>query len=145
MKKFFLLPPTLDKGNKISYNRGMEKNNIIKSIRGFEPEGDLQKWLGLYPDYKEQIKAIREAAGMTQEQLAHKVDRTPRSIRTIENGEAYPRITTLQRIADALDAELHLFLVPKDDFSPLTKETDPEEEIKFPVTDKGDITIGETD
>lgn len=123
----------------------MEKNNIIKSLRGFEPEGDLKKWLGLYPDYKEQIKAIREAAGMTQEQLASKVDRTPRSIRTIENGEAYPRITTLQKIADALDAELHLFLVPKDDFSPLTKEIDTQEEIEFPLTDRDDITIGETD
>ena len=52
---------------------------------------------------------------MTQEQLAKKVDRTPRSIRTIENGEAFPRISTLQRIADALDAQLIIALIPKRD------------------------------
>ena len=74
---------------------------------------DLQKWLSNHPDYKDQIKMIREVLGMTQEQLAQKVDRTPRSIRTIENGEAFPRITTLQKIADALNAELNISLIPK--------------------------------
>jgi len=73
----------------------------------------LQEWLSNYPDYKDQIKMIRVVLGMTQGQLANKVDRTPRSIRTIENGEAFPRITTLQKIADALHAELHISLIPK--------------------------------
>ncbi len=77
---------------------------------------DLQEWLSNYPDYKDQIKMIREVLGMTQEQLAQKVDRTPRSIRTIENGEAFPRITTLQKIADALNAELNISLIPKKAF-----------------------------
>ena len=74
---------------------------------------DLQEWLSNYRDYKDQIKMLREVLGMTQEQLAQKVDRTPRSIRTIENGEAFPRITTLQKIADALNAELNISLIPK--------------------------------
>lgn len=78
---------------------------------------DWQEWLTNCPDYKDQIRTIREASGMTQEQLAKKVDRTPRSIRTIENGEAFPRISTLQKIADALNAELSISLIPKRDIS----------------------------
>jgi transcriptional regulator with XRE-family HTH domain len=78
---------------------------------------DWQEWLANCPDYKDQIRTIREALGMTQEQLAKKVDRTPRSIRTIENGEAFPRISTLQKIADALNAELSISLIPKRDIS----------------------------
>lgn len=123
----------------------MKKQKTNKPLYGFEPEGDLREWLLRYPDYKEQIKAIREAAGLTQEQLAIRVDRTTRSIRTIENGEAYPRITTLQKIAAALNAELHLFLVSKEDIPPLQGNITTDEETEFPLIDKDDIIIGETD
>lgn len=74
---------------------------------------DLLKKLSNHPDYKDQVKIIRESLGITQEQLAKMVDRTPRSIRTIENGEAFPRISTLQKIAEALNAELKIALIPK--------------------------------
>jgi transcriptional regulator with XRE-family HTH domain len=81
----------------------------------FISSNDWQEWLANCPGYKNQMRKIRETSGMTQEQLAKKVDRTPRSIRTIENGEAFPRISTLQRIADALNAELIIALIPKRD------------------------------
>jgi len=73
---------------------------------------------------------------MTQEQLANEVDRTPRSIRTIENGEAFPRISTLQKIADALNAELSISLIPKKDISEfLNKKRNHEAEKLVKITD----------
>lgn len=120
---------------------------------------DLQEQLSSCPDYKVQIKMIREALGMTQEQLARKVDRTPRSIRTIENGEAFPRITTLQKIADALNAELNISLIPKksipgvliEETNQETKEfkelshTDSSFEMQSSSNERNDIEFGEND
>ena len=106
--------------------------------------GQISDWLTQYPDYKNQVKMIRETLGMTQDQLAKMVDLTPRAIRTIENGEAFPRINTLQKIADALNAELHIFLAPKQDISGFLKKKSEEEEIKFPHYED-DFRIGEND
>ncbi len=97
-------------------------------------------------DYKAQIKMLRESLGMTQGQLGEKVDRTSRAIRQIENGEAFPRISTLQRIADALNADLTISLSPKtptvEPFNEQPGET--EEETLFPVGGD-DLRIGEND
>lgn len=82
----------------------------------FNSTKELQEWMSRYPDFRDQIKILRQSLGITQEQLAKKVNRTPRSIRTIENNEANPRITTLQKIADALNADLVISLVPPADF-----------------------------
>ncbi len=118
---------------------------------------DVTRWLDNHPDYKEQIKALRESRGLTQEQLAKKVDRTTRSIRHIENGEAFPRITTLEKIAAALNAELKISLLPMGSAPPPVKEDEtipsqleaPEEEIELSyyndTDDRNDFRIGETD
>ena len=122
---------------------------------------DLQEWMARYPDYKEQIKMLRRSLGMTQAQLAKQVDRTPRSIRTIENGEAYPRVTTLQKMADALNADLIISLVPKTDVNEFLNESSTQVEDKSVILNDidmdstlemsstsisgSDIQIGETD
>jgi len=113
----------------------------------FEMTDNLNEWLSRYPGYREQIKVLREVLGMTQEQLAQRVNRTSRAIRTIENGEAFPRISTLQNIADALHAELKIFLVPKTDISGFLGEekTGQEAEMYSFSHDDGDIRIGEND
>jgi transcriptional regulator with XRE-family HTH domain len=49
-----------------------------------------------------QIREAREAAGLTQAELAEKANTTQGTISRIENGEIVPRLDTLQRIADAL-------------------------------------------
>jgi len=105
----------------------------IKDVLTTKSSAILPNWLKDYPDYKDQIKIIREALGMTQELLAQKVNRTPRSIRTIENGEAYPRITTLQRIAEALNSELKILIIPKNGLG----------EIEERKTGKEKRTVGE--
>jgi len=83
---------------------------ISKKFKSIE---NLPEWLSLYPDLKDQIKLLRETLGMTQEQLGKKVNRSLRSIQQIENGEAMPRISTLHKIAEALNTELTIALVPR--------------------------------
>jgi transcriptional regulator with XRE-family HTH domain len=132
-------------------------NNRITALR------DLQEWMARYPDYKDQIRILRQSLKMTQAQLAKLVDRTPRSIRMIENGEAYPRVTTLQKLADALNADLIISLAPKTGVieSPNKRSTQVEEKLVQPEdidSDRdstvempsgsisgSDIQIGETD
>jgi transcriptional regulator with XRE-family HTH domain len=116
-----------------------------------------------YPDYKNQIRILRQSLEMTQAQLAKLVDRTPRSIRMIENGEAYPRVTTLQKLADVLNAYLIISLVPKTGVSEFLNESstqveeklvqpedidnDRDSTIEMPTgaISGSDIQIGETD
>ena len=92
---------------------------------------DLQEWMARYPDYKDQVRILRQSLEMTQAQLAKLVDRTPRSIRMIENGEAYPRVTTLQKLADALNADLIISLVPKTGVSEFFSESSTQVEEKL--------------
>ncbi len=132
-------------------------NNRFKALR------DLQEWMDRFPGYKDQIRILRRSLGMTQAQLAKQVDRTPRSIRMIENGEAYPRVTTLQKLADELNADLIISLVPKTGVSEFLNENSAKPEDKSLQTDdlahdrdstlgipapsisSSDIQIGETD
>lgn len=96
---------------------------MAQTSNGFIASRDLQTWMARYPDYKDQIRILRQSLGMTQAQLAKQVDRTPRSIRMIENGEAYPRVTTLQKLADQLNADLIISLVPKTGVSEFLNES----------------------
>ena len=82
---------------------------ISKKFKSIE---DLPEWLSNYPDFKDQIKLLRETLGMTQEQLAKMVNRSLRSIQQIESGEARPKISTLYKIAQALNTELKITLIP---------------------------------
>jgi len=85
-------------------------NQISKKFRS---TNELPEWLASYPDFKDQIKLLRETLGMTQKQLGKLVNRTLRSIQLIESGRVMPRITTLYEIANALNAELKIALIPR--------------------------------
>jgi len=49
------------------------------------------------------VRHYRKRAGLTQAQLAEKVDRQPNAIQNIENGKAAPTFETLVRLAAALE------------------------------------------
>lgn len=85
-------------------------NQISKKFKSLD---DLPEWLSNYPNFKDQIKLIRETIGMTQEQLGKMVNRSIRSIQQIESGHAMPKITTLYKIANALNTELKITLIPR--------------------------------
>lgn len=92
----------------------MEKYLFTEQIaEKFKSMDTVPEWLQNYPEFQDQIKTLREALGMTQEQLSVKVGRTIRSIKQIENGEAMPKITTLKKIAEALNTELKISLIPR--------------------------------
>ena len=50
---------------------------------------------------------------MTQTQLGKRTNRSLRSIQQIESGDAMPRLKTLESIANSMNAELKIFLIPK--------------------------------
>ncbi|MCK4824371.1 helix-turn-helix domain-containing protein [bacterium] len=83
---------------------------ISKKLKSIE---NLPEWLSGYANLKDQIKLLRETLGMTQEQLGKMVNRSLRSIQQIESGDAMPRISTLYKIADALNTELKIALIPR--------------------------------
>ena len=92
----------------------MEKYYFTEQIADkFKSIDSLPEWLQNYPEFKDQIKVLRQALGMTQEQLSIKVNRSLRSIQKIENGEAMPKISTLFKIAEALNTELKISLIPR--------------------------------
>jgi len=61
------------------------------------------------------IRAIREALGMTQRQLAKRVGRKPQTILDLQAREATQTIqlNTLRQIAEAMDCELVYAIVPR--------------------------------
>ncbi|MFH1044606.1 MAG: mobile mystery protein A [Pseudomonadota bacterium] len=61
------------------------------------------------------VRAIREALGMTQAQLAAKLGITRQSLQDLERAEANRRITldSLDRLAKAMDCRLVYALVPE--------------------------------
>jgi DNA-binding XRE family transcriptional regulator len=57
----------------------------------------------------------RAARGLSQRELAGLVGTTQSAIARLESGGRPPRIDTLLRIADALDCDLHVELIPRED------------------------------
>lgn len=53
----------------------------------------------------ERIRAIRNRLGLSQEDVANLAEMHPTNYGKIERGAANPSLTTLLRIADALDAD----------------------------------------
>jgi transcriptional regulator with XRE-family HTH domain len=61
----------------------------------------------------DQVTQRRVALGLSQQQLAELVGTTQSSIARLERGGRPPRIDTLRRIADALQCDLRVDLVPR--------------------------------
>jgi ribosome-binding protein aMBF1 (putative translation factor) len=58
-----------------------------------------------------EIRALREARGLSQRELAERVGTTQSAIARLESGHISPSLPTLDKVADALDAELSVSLV----------------------------------
>jgi transcriptional regulator with XRE-family HTH domain len=75
-----------------------EDPNFADLMAETRAEGDLA--LALY--------YAREAAGLSQRQLAERAGIPPRALRSIEKAGRTPKLTTLWRLADALGVEIRL-------------------------------------
>ena len=58
-----------------------------------------------------EIRTLREARGLSQRELAERVGTTQSAIARLEGGNISPSLPTLDKIAEALDAELSVGLV----------------------------------
>jgi ribosome-binding protein aMBF1 (putative translation factor) len=58
-----------------------------------------------------EIRALRQARGLSQRDLAELVGTTQSAIARLEGGHVSPSLTTLDRVADALGVELSLRFV----------------------------------
>jgi len=56
--------------------------------------------------FGQQLAAVRKSRGMTQQELAEKLDISLVSIGYIETGKRWPRLSTLHRIAAVLNVQL---------------------------------------
>jgi transcriptional regulator with XRE-family HTH domain len=100
----------------ISYYIDMKKNLFTHQVsKKFKSLDDLPEWVVNFPSFQNQIKSIRKTLGMTQEQLGKLVNRSLRSIQKIEAGHGAPKISTLTQIANALNTELKILLIPRQD------------------------------
>jgi transcriptional regulator with XRE-family HTH domain len=69
----------------------------------------------LEPEYKlvSTLIRLRLAKGLTQEQLAKLLNTKQESIARLESGGSLPSLSTIKKVATALDAELEINLRPR--------------------------------
>ena len=54
------------------------------------------------------LRELRQEAGLSQRELAERIGSTQSAIARMEKGEAEPRVSTLEKLAEALNRELQL-------------------------------------
>lgn len=74
-----------------------------------------KEYKALEPEYKlvASLIRLRLAKGLTQEGLAKLLNTKQESIARLESGESLPSLSTIKKVAEALDAELEIDLRPK--------------------------------
>jgi predicted DNA-binding mobile mystery protein A len=102
-------------GNKINFF----SNEITNKFQSWEK---VPEWLRSYVDTPDQIRLIREELGMTQEQLGKRIGSSGRIVRRIENREITPNLATIQKIAQAINTECKVLLIPKKPIDAYIKE-----------------------
>lgn len=55
--------------------------------------------------FGKRLKNLREERGLSLRELAHRADMSHQNIHTIEKGETNPSLTTVCRLADALEVK----------------------------------------
>jgi transcriptional regulator with XRE-family HTH domain len=75
----------------------------------------MKEYEALEPEYQlaAALIRLRLAKGLTQEQLAKLLNTKQESIARLESGGSLPSLSTVKKVADALDAELEINLRPK--------------------------------
>jgi transcriptional regulator with XRE-family HTH domain len=85
------------------------------------------------------LALAREAAGITQSELAESAGTSRATIAQIESGAGDPRLSTLGAIADALSVGTFVFLLGKQDIAKLMALTQKEKELTSAVPNDEDV------
>ena len=74
-----------------------------------------KEYEALEPEYKlaSALIRLRLAKGLTQEQLAKFLNTKQESIARLESGGSLPSLSTVKRVAEALDADVEIIVKPK--------------------------------
>jgi HTH-type transcriptional regulator / antitoxin HipB len=64
----------------------------------------------LQPTFQQNLKAIREARGLTQTELAKRAKSTQNTISELEKGKSSPTLTMIERLCEALDVDSDVLL-----------------------------------
>ena len=74
-----------------------------------------QEYDALEPEYKlaSSVIQLRLSKGWSQEELARRLQTKQSAIARLESGTALPSLSTVKRVAEALDADLEVLLRPK--------------------------------
>ncbi len=69
----------------------------------------------LAPEYKlaSTLIRLRLEKGLTQEQLAKMLNTKQESIARLESGSSLPSLSTIKKVAEALDVEMEIILRPR--------------------------------
>lgn len=69
----------------------------------------------LEPEYKlaSALIQLRLSKGLTQEELAKKIHTKQAGIARLESGSSLPSLSTVKRVAEALDADLDITVRPR--------------------------------
>jgi len=65
------------------------------------------------------LRTLREARGLTQEDLAELIDRSVPSVSKLERGVAFPKLETLIRLSEKLNVPLRELTAPFDASDPI--------------------------
>lgn len=71
----------------------------------------------LFDDIADQILSLRLKRGYSQSQLAKKVGTTQAVISRIENGSVNSSLSTIQKVAESLDASINVDVIPDEDMN----------------------------
>lgn len=63
---------------------------------------ELSLTMKIYEQFGEKVKRLRRERDMSQEELAEKIKRDPRTVVAIETGKRNPTLNTIYKIAQAL-------------------------------------------
>jgi predicted transcriptional regulator len=86
----------------------------IKRRRPLSKEGQAEyRRTRLAVDVADQVRALRTALGITQDELARRMGTSQPVIARLEAGGGPPSLRTLERIADVLNAELSVRLTAR--------------------------------
>ena len=74
-----------------------------------------REYEALEPEYRlaSSLIRLRLAKGLTQEELARRLHTKQSAIARLESGSSLPSLSTVKRVAEALDAELDVVIRPK--------------------------------
>jgi len=82
-----------------------------------------KEYEALEPEYKlaSDLIRLRLSKGLTQEELAKRIHTRQSAIARLESAGSLPSLSTVKRVAEALDADLYVTVQPKIRRSPRTK------------------------